>query len=211
MGQTPLMQTVFNIEEIVDRVVHPITNKTITKYHKLIDEPLLREVCMKAICVELGRLVQGYKDKKGIETLKFMTWKEINQIPADQTGTYAKIVLDYRSHKKDPNRVKITVGSNLIKYPYELTTRTADLTTSKIMWNSVISTPGARFACSDAKNFYLCTPLDRNEYMRIPIKLIPQEFIDLYDLTPKVKNGYIYMEISRGMYPKDIKIQKVQK
>ena len=36
--------------------------------------------------------------------------------------------------------------------------------------------------------------------MRIPIKLIPQDFIDLYDLTPKVKNGYIYMEISRGMY-----------
>ena len=36
--------------------------------------------------------------------------------------------------------------------------------------------------------------------MRIPIKLIPQEFIDFYDLAPKVKNGYIYMEISRGMY-----------
>ena len=50
------------------------------------------------------------------------------------------------------------------------------------------------------KNFYLCTPLNRNEYTRIPIKLIPQEFIDLYDLTPKVKNGYVYMEISRGMY-----------
>ena len=36
--------------------------------------------------------------------------------------------------------------------------------------------------------------------MRIPIKLILQEFIDLYDLAPKVKNGYVYMEISRGMY-----------
>ena len=36
--------------------------------------------------------------------------------------------------------------------------------------------------------------------MRIPVKLIPQTFIDLYDLAPKVKNGYVYMEISRGMY-----------
>ena len=36
--------------------------------------------------------------------------------------------------------------------------------------------------------------------MRTPIKLIPQEFIDLYDLARKVKNGYIYTEISRGMY-----------
>ena len=68
------------------------------------------------------------------------------------------------------------------------------------MWNSVRSTPGAQFACSDAKNFYLCTPIDRNEYTRIPIKLILQEFIDLYDLAPKVKNGYVYMEISRGIY-----------
>ena len=31
-------------------------------------------------------------------------------------------------------------------------------------------------------------------------KLIPQEFIDLYNLTPKVKNGYIYIEIQKGMY-----------
>ena len=36
--------------------------------------------------------------------------------------------------------------------------------------------------------------------MRMPINLIPQEFIDLYDLAPKVKNGYVYMEIQRGMY-----------
>ena len=103
-----------------------------------------------------------------------MTWNEINQIPADRTVTYEKIVVDYRSQKKDPNRVRITAGGKLIKYLYELTTITADLTTSKIMWNSVISTPGARFACAGAKNFYLCTPLDINDYMIIPIKLIPE-------------------------------------
>ena len=45
IGQPPLMQPVFNIEEVANGVVHPITNKTITKYHKIIDEPLLREVC----------------------------------------------------------------------------------------------------------------------------------------------------------------------
>ena len=72
---------------------------------------------------------------------------------------------------------------------------TADVTTSKVMWNSVISTNKAQFACVDVKNFYLNTPLDRYEYMRMPIKLIPQEFIDMYDLTTKVKNGYVYIEI----------------
>ena len=53
--------------------------------------------------------------------------------------------------------------------------------------------------CADVKNFYLCTPLERYEYMRMPINLIPQEFIDLYDLGSKVKNGCVYIEIQRGM------------
>ena len=34
----------------------------------------------------------------------------------------------------------------------------------------------------------------------MPINLIPQEFNDLYDLGSKVKNGYVYIEIQRGMY-----------
>ena len=187
-------------------MVHPITNRTITKYHKLIDEPLLCEVWMKEICAELGRLAQGYKDTKVTETVKFMTWNEINQIPADQTVTYSIIVVDYRDQKKDPNRFRIKAGGNLIKYPYELTTRTEYLTASKIMWNSVISTPGAQFACADAKNFYLCTPLDINKYMIIPIKLKPQEFIDLYDLAPKVKKWiYLYGNINRNVWTPTIR------
>ena len=189
-----------DIEEVANGVVHPVTKETITKYHKLIEEPLLREVWMKAMCIELGRLAQGYKDTEGTNTIKFLNHDEIATIPGDRTITYARIVVDYRPQKADPNRVRITVGGNLIDYPYELTTRTADLTTTKVMWNSVISTPGARYICADAKNFYLNTPLDRYEYMKMPIKLIPQEFIDLYDLASKAKNGYVYMEIQRGMY-----------
>ncbi len=34
----------------------------------------------------------------------------------------------------------------------------------------------------------------------MPIKLIPEEFIKLYDLAGKVKNGYVSIEIQRGMY-----------
>ena len=46
-------------------VVHPITNETITKYQKLVEDPLLKDTWMKAMCIELGRLAQGYKDTKG--------------------------------------------------------------------------------------------------------------------------------------------------
>ena len=193
-------QMPIDIAEMANGVVHPVTKETITKYQKLIDEPLLRETWMKAMCIELGRLSQGYGDTKGTNTIKYLSLEEIKGIPGDRTVTYARIVVDYRPQKEDPNRVRITVGGNLIDYPFELTTRTADLTTSKVMWNSVISTPGARYACADVKNFYLETPLDRYEYMIMPIKLIPQEIIDQYDLMPKVKNGHVYMEIRKGMY-----------
>ena len=53
---------------------------------------------------------------------------------------------------------------------------------------------------TDAGNFYLATPMERYEYMRIPIKLIPQNFIDKYNLMSKVKHGCVYCEIVCGMY-----------
>ena len=180
-------------------VVHPITKETLTKYNKVIECEELRDVWMKAMCIELGRLSQGYKTTNGTNTVEFMSHEEIANIPKDRTVTYARIVIDYRAQKDDPNRVRITVGGNLIDYPFELTTRTADLTTSKIMWNSVISTKDARYICADIKNFYLCTPLDRPEYMRMPAKYFPDEFIQLYNLTDKIKNRYIYMRIIGGM------------
>ena len=95
------------------------------------------------MCKELGRLAQGYGETEGTNTVFFMTHEEIKRIPKDRTVTYTRIVVDYRPQKDDPNRVRITVGGNLIEYPGELTTRTADLITSKILWNRVLSTPGA--------------------------------------------------------------------
>ena len=36
--------------------------------------------------------------------------------------------------------------------------------------------------------------------MRMPIKLIPPEFIDMNNLESKIKNGYIYTDIQKGVY-----------
>ena len=63
-----------------------------------------------AMCVELGRLAQGFGDTKGTETMRFLDLDEIKQIPNNRVVTYARIVVDYRPQKKDPNRVRITVG-----------------------------------------------------------------------------------------------------
>ena len=43
-----------DIEEVCNGVVDPSTKKTLTKYHKVIEVPKLRETWMNAMCIELG-------------------------------------------------------------------------------------------------------------------------------------------------------------
>eukprot|EP00804_Cyclotella_cryptica_P027479 CCRYP_007450-RA/>CCRYP_007450-RA protein AED:0.29 eAED:0.29 QI:0/0/0/1/1/1/3/0/633 len=63
-----------------------------------------------------------------------------------------------------------------------------------------LSTPGAKFGAADVGNFYLATPLDRFEYMRIKAELVPEDFKRQYKLHDKIYKGFIYMEIRRGCY-----------
>ena len=156
-------------------------------YQKLLKQDSTREIWALAMCKELGTLSQGYKGLvEGTNTFFFMNHDEICDIPPDKTVTYAKIVVDYRPKESDPNCVSLPVGVNLLNFPGELSNTTADLTTSKILWNSVLSTKYARFSCIDINNMYLQTPMTDYEYMRIPHHLIPQEFIDEYGLEHKI-------------------------
>jgi hypothetical protein len=88
----------------------------------------------------------------------------------------------------------------LINHPGEVSTKTANLCTAKLLLNSVISTPAAQFMTGNLKEFYLGTPMDRYEYMQVPIHMIPDDIIKIYNLTPLIKNGVIYIEIHHGMY-----------
>eukprot|EP00804_Cyclotella_cryptica_P014273 CCRYP_018655-RA/>CCRYP_018655-RA protein AED:0.36 eAED:0.36 QI:0/-1/0/1/-1/0/1/0/158 len=68
------------------------------------------------------------------------------------------------------------------------------------MINSVLSRQGARFCTFDIANFYLCTPLDRLEYIKIKLSNIPQEFITEYNLMHHVHNNWVYFKICIGIY-----------
>jgi hypothetical protein len=96
--------------------------------------------------------------------------------------------------------VRLTVGGNLIRCDGDVSTRSADLTTSKCLWNSVISTPGTKYMCLDVTNFYLGTPMEHFEYLHIPMKLIPLEIITQYALLTLVSHVHIYIEVYKGMY-----------
>ena len=132
---------------------------------------------------------------------KFFVRKE--KIPDDRKGneTYARIVCVYQGGKKDKYRTRITMGGNLVNFPGDCGTPTADLLTVKLLLNSIISTPNAKSMTLDIKDFYLMTPMKRYEYFRMKLNLFPQDIIDKYNVKNKVNhNGNVHCEVRRGMY-----------
>jgi hypothetical protein len=121
-------------------------------------------------------------------------------VPAGRVITYGRICVNIRPQKAETHRTRLTVGGNLIEYPDDVSTPTADITTAKLLFNSVVSTHRARFCVADIKDFYLNTEMKRYEYMRLAISLIPQEIIEQYNLMDLVVDGYVYIEIRKGMY-----------
>jgi hypothetical protein len=121
---------------------------------------------------EFGRLTKGVAPymPSVSETMRYLFH---HQLPPGRQATYACFVATERPHKSETKRVRLTVSGNLVHYPDKGSTPTADLSTVKLLVNSVISTPGARFATFDLKYFYLGTPMMRKEYMQIPLASIP--------------------------------------
>ena len=101
---------------------------------------------------------------------------------------------DRRTH-----HTRFVAGGDRIKYPGEVATPTADMLVAKILFNSVISTQGARFIY--ISNFYLMTPLKRPEYIRAKIDNLPKEIINEYKLQEKVnRQGMVCIKVTKGMY-----------
>jgi hypothetical protein len=148
---------------------------------------------------EVARLAQGRRGSNivGTNTIRFIPHTDL---PEGRTATYLRIVVSVRPQKAEPNRVRWTVGGNLIDYPGNVSTPTAGITTAKLVFNSVVSTPRAIFSAFDIGNFYLGTPLHRPEFMRIPVWALPQCIIDEYELEGLIHNGYVLVEINKGMY-----------
>ena len=57
-------------------------------------------------------------------------------------------------------------------------TPTANLLTVKLLLNSVVSTPGAKFLGLDLTDFYLNTPMDRPEFRRMKLETFPEDAIE---------------------------------
>ena len=96
------------------------------------------------------------------------------RVPTGRTVQSERFVCDDIPQKEEKHRARIAVGGYHINYPGNVTTRGADMTTIKLLLNSLVSTPDAIFITTDINNFYINTEMERPEYMKIQINLIPQ-------------------------------------
>jgi hypothetical protein len=95
----------------------------------------------------------------------------------------------------------LVAGGDRVHYPFDAGTPTADLLTVKLLINSIISTPGARFFTKNIKNIYLNTPMVRYEYMRLKLADMPDDVIEHYKLRDvATPDGFVYCKIRKGMY-----------
>ena len=108
-----------------------------------------------SIADEIGRHAQGFGAVKGTNTILFI---HPSAMPKGRKATYVRIVSAMRPEKANPYRVRWTVGGDKVEYPFDVSTKTADLTMAKLLFNSVLSTPNARFMTADLKDFYLVRP-----------------------------------------------------
>jgi hypothetical protein len=120
---------------------------------------------------EFGRLANGVGNriKKPSNTIRFIRYQDQ---PPDRRKdvTYRKFVCSVRPEKLEQNRTRLTIGGDRINYPGEVATPTAEMLVAKILFNSVVSTPGAQFMTIDISNFHLETPLKRPEYIRLKLQ-----------------------------------------
>ena len=105
----------------------------------------------------------------------------------------------------------MVAGDNHINYPGEVATPTAEMTLVKVLWNSVISTKGARYMTMDLKDFYLNTTLERFEYIKLRMGNIPNKIVIKYQRQEKeTTDGHIYIEVRHGMYSRPQKALEKQ-
>jgi hypothetical protein len=114
---------------------------------------------------------------KGMDTIFFIPKDKVPRARAKDV-TCSLITCLLRPKKtEEPNRTRLVAGGDRLYYSFDAGTPSANLLTIKLLINSMVSTPGARFFIMDVKNFYLCRPMSRYEYMQLKLSNMPEDII----------------------------------
>ena len=150
---------------------------------------------------EYGRLADRVGGQvKGTKTIRFIRKRDLPK-ERRKDVTYGQLVCTERDKKAERLQSRFLFGGNRTNYTDEVATPTTGMIVAKIIFNSVVSTKGARFMTMDISNFYLDTPLKPPEYLRIKLSDIPLEIVQEYKLKDiATQDGYVYVEATEGIY-----------
>eukprot|EP00957_Ditylum_brightwellii_P205286 15343203-Ditylum_brightwellii.AAC.1 len=127
------------LEEQANAVVDPTTGKSLEFRHLIKSQD--KAIWSTSMANEMGRLAQGVGNRiKGTDTIFFI---KHDQVPQGKIPTYARIVCDIWLQKEETHQTRIIVGGNLVNYQGNVSAPTAELSTAKLLFNSVISAPNA--------------------------------------------------------------------
>ena len=136
---------------------------------------------------------------KGPGTFKVIRF---NNIPVEKQKDicHTRVVCEYRPDKDDLNRSCITIAGVHILVTFDVSTPTGSLELVNLVNNSVLSRHNALFSAFDINFFYLDTPMEKPEYVRVKLEDIPQEFVKEYHMLENKRHVWVYFEIVWGCY-----------
>jgi hypothetical protein len=156
-------------------VLNPSTDKFL-EHCQLRHDPCYKATWDTSYANELGRLCQGIgtgpsPNIKRVAGTNIFFLINNHDIPCHKGKEicHTIVVCELRLEKDDPDHTRITISGNCICFPGDLGTNTASLKLVKLLLNSVLSCPGARFSSINLKNFYLDTPMPDPKYIRIKL------------------------------------------
>jgi hypothetical protein len=106
-------------------VICPETGKSL-RHQELITKLKYKIKWMRSTANEINRLYNT-------NTIRFICRSDI---PKRRKVTYGSFIVDMKDHKEEKERTRLTVGCDQIEYPGDKSTRTAGLTTAKILINN---------------------------------------------------------------------------
>ena len=119
--------------------------------------------CTRAMENYIGHIFQGIRDIKVTNTCLLI---HRNKVPQDRKFACIRTVCNIRPQKKETHRLQLSVRGDKLTYDGPVYTPTADLTTSKLHWNIVLSTSDGKYLIVDVKDFYLNNPTKEREYLQ---------------------------------------------
>jgi hypothetical protein len=161
-------------------VIHETTRQAMN-YRSLSTGPD-RILWLRSMANNLGRLAQGVGQRQppnqriaGTNTIFFIPKCDVS---FGRQVTYCQQEASLRPTKAESHRVRNFAVWDCLDFPGPTATQTASLVTTKLLLNSTLSTPNARFSAFDNKNFYYDTPMSWYEYIKLHISKIPDKIIE---------------------------------